>query len=271
MILQLVNGSLNSLQAVFGPWLDRVPTIDDYKKAWSDYEKCDLKKDDLDTIAKISDKILRYRANMVFVTSEQYRLDYNKTTDKPMPRTEQLDIITDEMMNAFNTIFESVWDGDLRLAFVLNTDESLEAHRLYITKICKYLQRLAKRETKGVKPEEYTERQLRLMDAPHLAEFYLNQMTHLEAPALPFPTDSMLSRLWECVDGLDDVFREVSSSLNMFIPLALVLCLTNRGVWVSPRLSSEGRGAAMLMQHSQIDTVRCEHTISNSPRLSSEG
>jgi hypothetical protein len=217
MILQLVNGSLNSLQAVFGPWLDRKATIDGYKKAWSDYEKCDLQKDDPDTIAKISDTILRYRANMVSVTSEQYRLNYNKTAETPMARTEQLDIITDEMMNAFNTIFESVWDGDLRLAFVLNTDESLAAHRLYVEKICKYLQRLAKRETKGVKPEEYTERQQRLGDAPDLAEFYLNQMTNLEAPALPFPTDSLLSRLWECVDGLDDVFREVSSYLNIFI------------------------------------------------------
>lgn len=215
MILHLVSGSITMVQAIFGPWLGRNSTADDYLKRLKTWEEWDFEKDPDQKWKKLERSIRNDRQMMRTRTLEEVRVAWNAKDGKEyVPRTDEVRVVEADVLKALDKIFLTVYPDDPsnedRLAFCVHTKRGYKLYALYIEKVVEYLQRYAERAAKGTAPEAYTERQIRLLRAPALTEVYMTRLMEDDEMELPFPTDSMLGRLWECVDDFDLAFREVS-------------------------------------------------------------
>lgn len=218
MVTQLIGGSLVSMQIVFGPWWYHIDEVE-LRTRFARYKLMvngELAKDQEEFEA--FEELIEF-TNMTMVEQSQdlYRLQYNqevKTHEPPgfpLPRLDDVGVITDEMLEDLDRIFLSEYPSPRSHQFGHNSEETEEQEARYVEKVAQYLDRLAQREIRGLERKDYTERHRRLLRASLV--FQIHYMPWYELPRLPFPTKSMVEALWVAMDPLDYGLMEVSNIL----------------------------------------------------------
>jgi hypothetical protein len=204
---------MTMVEAIFGPWLERGYGPDDYERhitRWLNWKKNPGTQEERE---RLEDKIRRHREIMQKMTTESARVAFNeKHESEPalyVPRTDEVHVLEGDMLRALDLIFQTVYSGTNRLAFCLNSEKGKDLYCEYVNKVTEYLKRYADRATKGKEKKDFTEREQRLSRASMLTDLYMRQLWDEDDLELPFPTDSMLERLWECLADYDEAFREV--------------------------------------------------------------
>jgi hypothetical protein len=218
MVTQLIGGSLTNMQVVFGPW---------WYEMEPDELRSRLKKHKLmleGAIAKNEEEFKEFEklvqlTHQVLVrrSRDDHRIQHNKELRGrnppgiPIPRLEDLGVITDEMLDDLDRIFVSEYAHPMSHDFGHNAPDYRNKELAYIQKVSKYLDRYAQREVRGLDPSDYTERHHRLLRASVIFELYFTPFTDISC--LPFPTKSMVEALWVALEPYDYAFVEVCKFL----------------------------------------------------------
>jgi hypothetical protein len=190
--------------------------MEDYENHWREWQEWDddanPEKDQKKGL-ELDKKIRNDRNMMRAMSTEAARVSFNEKRsegEKEVPRTDEVHVLEADMLGALDQIFQTVYSKKDRLAFCVESPKGKQLYSEYVEKVVEYLTRYAKRATRGKEKKDWTERQQRLSRAPMLTKLYMEQLWDDDEMELPFPTDSMLERLWECLEGYDEAFREVS-------------------------------------------------------------
>jgi hypothetical protein len=215
MVTQLISGSLANMQVVFGPWWYEMEP-DELRSKLKNYKlmvEGRIAKDEQE-FTEFEKLINSTHQILVERSRDDFRIKHNKILRsrnppvEPIPRLEDLGVITDEMLDDLDRIFLSVYQHPHSHEFGHKSLEVCRTKELaYIEKVSKYLDRYAQREVRGLDPNDYTDRHHRLLRASVIFEIYFTPFTDLGC--LPFPTKSMVEALWVALDPYDYAFVEV--------------------------------------------------------------